>query len=65
MDDFPVMYIFVNNDLKLEKGKTANQVGHVVHLITDHLVRAIYELPKISEECKLYMKWKYQHFSRL
>ena len=51
------MYIFVNNDLKMTKGKIAAQVGHVVQLITEEIVRRGYERnpPPIYFT---YMKWK-------
>ena len=32
------MYIVVNNQIKMSKGKTASQVGHVVMMITAYLV---------------------------
>jgi len=34
----PVMYLFVNNDIKMGKGKTAGQVGHGVGIIVEELV---------------------------
>jgi len=37
-DDTPTMYIVVNNDLGMSKGKTASQVGHVVCDLTIRLV---------------------------
>lgn len=33
-----VMYILVNTDLKMGTGKIAGQVGHVVGLITEHII---------------------------
>jgi len=33
-----VMYLFVNNDLKMGKGKIAGQVGHAVQHLIQHLV---------------------------
>lgn len=32
-----VMYILVNNDLKMDKGKIAAQVGHVIEKITEEI----------------------------
>jgi peptidyl-tRNA hydrolase len=36
------MYILVNNDVKMGKGKIAGQVGHVVGLITEEIVQNYY-----------------------
>lgn len=52
------MYIFVNSDLDLTKGRACAQVGHVVMLITDELVRDGYETFPPSENYINYMKWK-------
>ena len=38
------MFILVNTDLKMEKGKIASQVGHVVGIITEHIIRTAYEI---------------------
>ncbi len=35
-----VMYIFVNNDLNMGKGKIAAQVGHIVEIMIEELVKA-------------------------
>ena len=37
------MYIIVNNDLKMSKGKIASQVGHIVESIAEKIVSAMYE----------------------
>ena len=47
------MYIFVNNDLKMGKGKIAAQVGHVVLQIVEHILN-----DKKSDEFKRYQEWK-------
>jgi peptidyl-tRNA hydrolase len=52
-----VMYIFVNQDLKMTAGKTASQVGHIVHIIVDELVRDSYESFPPSEKSKVYQVW--------
>ena len=36
----PVMYLIVNNDLNMSKGKIAAQVGHIVESIIEELVKA-------------------------
>jgi peptidyl-tRNA hydrolase, PTH2 family len=38
-----VMYILVNNDLKMDKGKIAAQVGHAVEMLTN-------TIPKIADK---------------
>ncbi len=58
MESLPVMYIFVNNDLKMTKGKIASQVGHVVQLITEEIIRQGYEITPTPESYFTYMKWK-------
>lgn len=52
------MYIFVNSDLELTKGRACAQVGHVVMLLTDEIVRNGYESFPPSENYIKYMKWK-------
>lgn len=53
------MYIFVNDDLKMGKGKIAGQVGHVVGLLTEEIIRKSYESPKGVPDCyHRYMEWK-------
>ena len=51
------MYIFVNADLKMTAGKTASQVGHIVHIVVDELVRDGYECFPPSEKSKVYQVW--------
>lgn len=53
-----VMYIVINNDLNMQKGKIASQVGHVVGLITEEIIRKGYETLKPSEQYLTYMKWR-------
>ncbi|AYV77461.1 MAG: putative peptidyl-tRNA hydrolase 2, mitochondrial-like [Dasosvirus sp.] len=55
-----VMYIVVNNDLGMGKGKIASQVGHVVGLITEDIIRSAYECDDVSNNIDYmnYMKWK-------
>ena len=57
MTDSIKMYIFINTDLDMTAGKIASQVGHIVHLIVDLLVRSGYESFPVSEEYKTYLKW--------
>lgn len=55
------MYVLVNDDLKMGKGKIAGQVGHVVGLITDRILRNFYNSNKseadASDEYKRYVQW--------
>ena len=48
----PKMYILVNMDLSLGKGKIAGQVGHVVRRMTSFYYDS-YELMKTSEEATI------------
>lgn len=53
------MYVLVNDDLKMGKGKIAGQVAHVVGLITEEIIRKSYESDKGVPECYLrYIQWK-------
>lgn len=53
------MYVLVNEDLKMGKGKIASQVGHVVGLITEEIIRKSYEVSKGVPDCyQRYMEWK-------
>ena len=55
------MYILVNDDLKMGKGKIAGQVGHVVGLITDNILTDFYNSKKSEQEAsdtyKKYVQW--------
>lgn len=58
-NDSSYMYILVNDDLKMGKGKIAGQVGHVVGLITEEIIRKSYESSKGIPDCySRYMVWK-------
>jgi peptidyl-tRNA hydrolase len=59
------MYIFVNTDLGMNKGRAAAQVGHIVQKITEEVVRSGYEdmLSIPSEKDKYYMN-EYQYYQR-
>ncbi len=52
-----VMYIVVNDDLKMGKGKIASQVGHCVQHIVENIIRSYYESKKTDAYTR-YMKWK-------
>ena len=53
------MYILVNSDLNMSKGKIASQVGHVVGEITEKIIRKSYESNKIIPDCySRFVKWK-------
>jgi PTH2 family peptidyl-tRNA hydrolase len=55
---YPVMYLVVNNDLNMTKGKTAAQVGHAVQGIVEEIIRKGYETSPVPECYYRYMKWK-------
>ena len=53
------MYILVNDDLKMGKGKIASQVGHVVGMMTEDIIRKSYESHKGVPDCySRYVRWK-------
>jgi len=53
------MYVLVNDDLKMGKGKIAGQVAHVVGLLTEEIIRKSYESSKGIPDCYTrYMIWK-------
>jgi peptidyl-tRNA hydrolase len=53
------MYILVNSDLNMGKGKIAGQVGHVVGVIVEEIIRNSYELPTQESliDYTYYQKW--------
>lgn len=59
MEEELYMYVLVNNDLGMGKGKIAGQVGHVVGLITEQIIRKSYESTKGVPDCySRYIRWK-------
>lgn len=54
----PVMYIFVNDSLTLTKGQMIAQCCHIVHVITDECVTAMYEEHPASAATLDYMRWR-------
>lgn len=58
MDEKFVMYLFVNGDLQMKKGKTASQTGHVVNLITEKIMTDMYEMSPSPKHVLSYLKWK-------
>lgn len=72
MNEEVIMYIMVNNDLKMKKGKIAAQVGHLVGNITEELVTKRHKSLSNSksrtnsgvalpDDCIRYFLWKYYH----
>lgn len=60
------MYILVNDDLKMGKGKIASQVGHVVGLITEEIIRKSYESVKgVPDSYSRYMIWKSTGYTKI
>lgn len=55
----PVLYVVINNDLNMGKGKIAAQVGHVVETIIEELVRAEMSSSKKKSFLDDYQSWKY------
>ena len=58
MADKIVMYLFVNTDLNMSKGKMCSQIGHIVQLLTEEIIRAGYEQHPPPESYFTYIKWK-------
>lgn len=58
MDKPIVMYLIINNDLGMQKGKIASQIGHCVCEIVERIIRSGYESTKIPEYYNTYMRWK-------
>lgn len=52
------MYIFVNKDLNMGKGKICSQVAHVTQLIVEEIIRKGYEMHPPPKEYITYMKWR-------
>jgi PTH2 family peptidyl-tRNA hydrolase len=54
-----VMYILVNVDLKMKPGKIAAQVGHVVGVIVEEIIKKAYDdrTPESLEDYDYYEKW--------
>ena len=59
-DEKIVMYIVVNNDLDMKKGKICSQVAHLTQLIVEEVIRQGYELYPPPESYFTYMKWRQQ-----
>ena len=55
MSDDYVMYIIINDDLKMQKGKIASQVGHVVQQLIENILE-IYSISK--KEKQIYTNYK-------
>lgn len=53
-----VMYIFVNHDLEMTKGKIASQVGHAVNMVTEDIMEMKYESFQTPDQVRDYMVWK-------
>lgn len=53
-----VMYIVVNNDLNMGKGKIAAQVGHLVQDIIEDIMIKKYESKRTPTVCLNYDLWK-------
>lgn len=54
----PVLYIFINSDLDLSKGRIGSQCSHITQVIIEELVRKGYECHPSPKECLDYMRWK-------
>lgn len=54
-----VMYIIINNDLNMAKGKIASQTAHISGIIADEILRSALSNPTKEQldDYKLYDKW--------
>ena len=53
-----VMYILINTDLEMDKGKIASQTAHVAQVITEEIIRSVYETRPVPDYYFRYYKWK-------
>lgn len=53
-----IMYIFVNSDLNMKKGRICAQTGHIVMKITAKAIRMCYEIYPYTQQCINFMKWE-------
>jgi len=53
-----VMYLIINSNLNMSKGKIASQVAHCTGEITERIIRSAYESNKPPDYYSTYMKWK-------
>lgn len=53
-----IMYIFVNSDLKMTKGKICSQCCHLVMVVTEEIIRQGYEVYPPQESYMTYIKWR-------
>jgi peptidyl-tRNA hydrolase len=58
-EDQIVMYIFINNELGMNKGKIASQAAHVTGIIVDEILRSSFNNPtkESLEDYNFYDKW--------
>ncbi len=57
-DSAPIMYIVLNEDLKLSHGASLAQVVHLTQQLTEEVVRMGYETYPVPPTYVTYMKWK-------
>lgn len=53
-----VMYIFVNSDLNMNRGRTASQVGHAVHAVIEKILLDSLYITPIPKYCLDYENWR-------
>lgn len=57
MSEDYTMYILVNNDLNMGKGKIASQVGHVVEKITAKILQSFQDIKKPKQFMEDYINY--------
>ena len=60
-----VMYLFVNQDLKLTRGQIAAQTSHLTQVITEEIIKDSFIFSPTPSYCMNYMKWKYSSENKL
>lgn len=55
-DDY-TLYVVINNDLHMQKGKIMSQIAHVIEIITERILKQIYEMPNSGSLKQNYMKY--------
>jgi peptidyl-tRNA hydrolase len=56
----PIMYIFINSDLNLSKGRMIAQACHVTSIIIENIIRQGYEVAPPPPSYFTFMKWRKQ-----
>jgi PTH2 family peptidyl-tRNA hydrolase len=64
-EDELAMYIIMNNDLGMGKGKLVSQGAHAACDVVIHLEQMCHEQTRLSEECIKYKKWQRSGYAKI